>query len=627
MRQSAAQTFWPKGKQAWRGIVTEVAERGKTFRLTVDLHSRIFGNYWIPADGCVETVLLKNSSKNNAVRTGDALMFYGQIEQLRNEGNPGEFDYAAYLRHKGIKGQVFAAGYWCKLPSTTSFKLQADLPCEERFRIYFLRLRNHLTERYATFPLNENERQVLAAMTLGDKAQLSHQVRQVFSRTGVSHVLALSGLHLGILVFLLLALFRPFLKRQRGKVVIVTSTLLLIWSFVFLTGMSISLMRAAVMYSLYLLMLLQKRPSNGLNSLAIAAILLLILWPNAIFDIGFQLSFLAVGSILVFQPAYQQIKPKKRGLAIITDFLYVSLAAQLATAPLVAYYFHLFPTYFLASNIVAIPCLYVLLGSSLLFFLFPFVAPLQSILVKFISEAVILMDSGLTQISLWPHAVFELYPTVGEVVITYLLIGTVIFYFITYRTRYLSLCLCMTATLICSNLYKKRADRIPCEVVFYNSYHNSSIHFIASADHSWLWALHPNTIKKDLNYIACNFWKQYDIAEPTVFKNSINTQPLKCQDGIINFRKVRVAVLSDQRWQNRTATVPIKVNYLYLCRGFKGSLSNIKRLFCPCLVVLDSSLSEYWSERFKAECKELHWPFHDISEQGGFTQLVSEKEE
>lgn len=286
----------------------------------------------------------------------------------------------------------------------------------ERCRVFFLQERSHLLKHLSDAGLDGEAYAVVAAMSLGDKSALTHEVKNAYAVSGASHVLALSGLHMGI-IYMLLSFFLP---RRRWPAVSQLLLLLAMWTFVFLVGLPVSAIRAAVMLSVYALLSLGHRDRMSVNTLAFAAIMILMWRPDTLFDISFQLSFMAVWSILVFVPLLERLVPAEylmshRCVKWLWGLVTVSCAAQLGVAPLVAYYFGCFPTYFLLTNFVVIPTAFVIL----------LLALLSWVSSSFI-HLLLLIVQGLNAVLFWiaslPGASIDgLHPSVLQVVLVYVL--------------------------------------------------------------------------------------------------------------------------------------------------------------------------------------------------------------
>ena len=327
------------------------------------------------------------------------------------------------LVRQGFAGQ-------CYVPEKrwTSFS-KPSLRClsmTDRSRLRFLRWRHVLLQHYRLLGAEDDSYAVLAAMTLGDKSALSRELRDTYSVTGASHILALSGLHLGILYMLLSYLL---LSRYRQRVWSQAVLVLSVWAFAFLVGLPVSVVRSATMISLFALFSVGHRPHLSVNLLCLAALIILLFNPYALFDVGFQLSFVSVASILLLLPLFapdpfpqaaSAPSPTvfRRLSAVVVSMLTVSLVAQVGVAPLIAYYFGRFSTYFLLTNLIVLPAAYLILCGTLLMLLMPFVAP-----------AVLWVVGGLNHILAWVaqlplSSINDLHPSWVQVVVYYLLIAS-----------------------------------------------------------------------------------------------------------------------------------------------------------------------------------------------------------
>lgn len=262
-----------------------------------------------------------------------------------------DFDYRMWLLRHGYSATTFIPSYsWHgKVVSLSA------LSHVERARLVALRYREQLLGRYRELSFGGNEYAVAAAMTLGDKTSLSDGLKEAYSISGASHVLALSGLHLGIIYTMLMLLFRG----RRGRWLGVVPVVLAVWAYVFIVGMSVSVLRSAVMLTVYSFVSLLNRDRMSVNTLALAAVILLIVNPMNVYDVGFQMSFMAVLFIFIFmRPVYSLLSARLLKFPVLKwlwSLVAVSVSAQIGVAPLVAYYFGRFSCYFLLTNIIVVP--------------------------------------------------------------------------------------------------------------------------------------------------------------------------------------------------------------------------------------------------------------------------------
>ena len=306
----------------------------------------------------VRASILRDTVQNRWQRlhVGDGITATSLLEPPHNFAG-STFDYAAWLRQSGFAAETFIFyNSWRKAEiDLTSLSYMQRATVEAR------RIREKLLERYRCYGADGSSYAVLAAMTLGDKSALSKELREDYSIAGASHVLALSGLHLSIIYTILLLLTFGYRRRWLPQVLI----MLAVWSYVVLVGMSASVVRSAVMLTIVSMVMILNRGSVLLNSLSFAAFVMLLWNPLTLYDIGFEMSFMAVLGIAMLEPL---MRPRHLPKNIFQKLLYmiwgvisVSIAAQVGTAPLVAYYFGRFSCYFIITNLIVIPCATIIL--------------------------------------------------------------------------------------------------------------------------------------------------------------------------------------------------------------------------------------------------------------------------
>lgn len=317
------------------------------------------------------------------------------------------------------------AGIWLAVTLFGMIIIQYPLPdcvLVHRTGERMLAYREQLLLQYQQGGIGADSYAVVAAMTLGDKSALTSTIRESFNITGAGHVLAISGLHLGILYMMVSFLVRGLRLRMVTQIV----TILLIWAFAFLVGMTASVVRSATMLTIYGLLSLGYRQKMSVNVLAFTAIVLLVIHPQSLFDIGFQMSFLAVLAILLFFPLFNSIFSERwlmehRLVRWLWGMTALSLSAQIGVAPIIAFYFHRFSTCFLLSNFVVIPCAYLIIIGALLLFITKL-----SVFATALTTITTFMSHALDTIATLPYASIDnLYPTLLQTILIYIFIGCV----------------------------------------------------------------------------------------------------------------------------------------------------------------------------------------------------------
>ena len=267
---------------------------------------------------------------------------------------PDEIDYNRPLRQQGVTAEALIE--------------PEDITCsyyEPGILNSIFRFRMSVTRVIATTSLSPDAKNFLITILTGDKSYLTSDSRDIFSHTGLAHILALSGLHVGILSWLIFITLLP-LHLTGARRLRIFITIIILWLFAMMTGLSPSVVRAVIMATLFLIATMLERVRNPFNSLCFAAIIILLFSPNALFTIGFQLSFISVATILLFAEKINFVKPDKKIAHTAVSYITVSLAAMLGTGIVSAYYFGIFPIYFIIANVVASLLLPILLGTGII---------------------------------------------------------------------------------------------------------------------------------------------------------------------------------------------------------------------------------------------------------------------
>ncbi|MCI7579178.1 MAG: ComEC/Rec2 family competence protein [Prevotella sp.] len=286
-------------------------------------------------------------------------------------------------------------------------------------------VRQDVTDLYIANGLEGDELAVVSAMTLGDKRFIDRSLRNEYSRAGVAHVLALSGTHLAFLYFVLMLIVG---WSRVGRFVVIAT----IWCYVVIVGMPVSAVRAAIMLSIFTLTEVLKPGSDRLDVLVTTIMIMVLVNPRIILDVGFQLSIMSVGAIIVICPLLNGLLPpefhsRHHYLSKIWGMVSVGLAAQLGTAPLVAFYFHSLPCWFIISNLIVVPLTTLLLyGALAIVMLWP-LSFIQLWLVKAAGLIAWVMNVTVEFISQLPLAAIDgIRLSVLQVIICYILIAVLL---------------------------------------------------------------------------------------------------------------------------------------------------------------------------------------------------------
>ncbi len=612
------QASWLPERTFYQGVVVDSLKSGEHTRTyEVALLEEMDSGGWHPRRERVILAVRKENA-DSPPRTGDAVVFYGRMRSPRNQGNPGEFDYASWMLKKGVGGEIYSGGDYKRCSELAEKRLLRQLDVWTSLRIYALKIRYSLLGKYTSAGITGDEYGLLAAMTLGDRHGLSREMQSLFSRSGVSHVLALSGLHLGILVSLLLFLLSPLLKSGRGRWMAGGVCVVFIWMFALVAGLGVSLQRAAVMYTLFLLFFVRREQGVPLDHLARAAVILLVFRPVSLLEISFQLSFLSVFFILFLRPVYLDILSYMgiRRNTVVGDFLYVSLAAQFATAPLVAYVFHVFSLTFLFGNMVMIPATYLLLGAALLFFLCSLIPGVAAFVGDCMTVVMRMVRAFLEGLDSLPYSAVDVFPSVMTVLLCYILMFLLVRLWSKRTSRAFVQVLAVVFLLVMSVWGGVAGGKISPQIVFYNMSSCPAVHFISSASHSALWSPDSQIAKDRTAGIARTFWKSRRMASPVYFKDDYRSPYLSYNHGVVLFGGKRIALVYRNIYDGMVVRQPLEVDALYLCRDCCTPLEELCRIFRPRLLVLDASLFDKRCAEYVRAADSLGIRHHNIKEQG-----------
>ncbi len=301
---------FPEEKLGYQAVLlTQPQPTAKTMRAEA-LVLRRFSEDSLWMSGKKIRLSLWKDTVSMRLKVGDALSFRASVQPLRPLGNPYEFDYAGYLKRAGFVGEAMLfQKQWQVIPrkSEDYISLYREVSLWQRTKLFFLTLRQQVVERMKADGLSGETFAVYAALTMGEKAFLSEDTEDLYSRTGTTHILALSGMHLSILMFFFYYLFAHGLKYSRWRWVFCFLAVMLVWSYTLLAGLPVSLVRASVMYSFSMCGMMIYRRGFTLNILFWTASLMLLIDPDTLRDVGFQLSFAAMLGILLLQKRIESL--------------------------------------------------------------------------------------------------------------------------------------------------------------------------------------------------------------------------------------------------------------------------------------------------------------------------------
>ncbi len=566
---------------------------------------------WSKSSGKLLLYCKKDSTAPELIY-GDVLVIKNTLREIVPTQNPYEFDYKRYLRfHQIYHNAYLKTGEW---------ELTGRGEGNKAFALIYS-LRNNLLQLIAEEIKTENEKGVCEALLLGYTAELNDEIISAYSSTGAMHVLAVSGLHVAI-IYLVLNFMFSFLNRNRfQKIFRALLILFLIWCYAIITGLSPSVLRASVMFTIIIGSKAMLRNASIYNTLACSCFILLCYNPYLITEVGFQLSYLAVVGIVYLQP-------KIYGLMIFRNWLLdkawmitaVSIAAQIFTFPLGLLYFHQFPVYFLFSNLIVIPLTTLIIYVGITMFITSSFSPVITHYIGYITfELTRITNEFLFFIEHLRYALIKgITISIGEAYIVYMMIFFIIAV-IVERIRSF-----VIPVLICVLLYFSFRSfqniKIQNETAL-TVYHIPGKTAIEFRNGHELILLADSSLSVDENrmlfHIRHSWWahriNNYEITtDLSEVKNPLISQiEHHLSFNILQFGDKRIAIISNPINEIRSE-IKLKVDYLIVCKNPRLYVNELTRCFEFEKLIFDSSNPKWKTDLWIRDCRELKIPYHAV---------------
>ncbi len=375
-----------------------ISAKEKSYKALATFNAVYNNGIWQNVEGDLLLYFRKDSSMPN-VHYGSQIMLTKNVASIVNAGNPGGFNYARYCSFQDIHYQAFL--------SDNDFTILPTIQTNW-FTNALINIRTNVLEILKKNIKSQNELSIAEALLIGYRNELDRDLVRAYSNTGVVHIIAISGLHLGMIYGLLIFLFKPFSRYKISKILKPITIIFILWMFSFIAGMAPSILRSAIMFTCIVIADSLGKRSNIYNGLAISALIILIINPFSLWDVGFQLSYSAVLSIVVFSPYVKKwFYFKNKLLKGFWELNAITLSAQILTLPIVLYHFHQFPNLFLFANIFAVPFSGLILYAELLLLIFSFWASAASLIGKGIEWGITVLNKFILNIDALPFAVWE----------------------------------------------------------------------------------------------------------------------------------------------------------------------------------------------------------------------------
>jgi competence protein ComEC len=589
-------------------ITLPADERERSWKISARIAEVKTSMGWAQRSGNV-LIYLPKADFPRPFSNGDKILVKGAPQPVKAPANPGEFDYRNFLANRHIHHQHYIRGEQVKFLNHTSPN--------------WVQQHAHAARTWAdgllkTYIHGEREQALASALVLGVTDGLDSELLNAYSATGTLHVLAVSGLHVGIIYWMILIVFRPLQRHESSKWILSALSLLILWAYALVTGLSPSVLRAVTMFSFMALARPWNQRTNIYNILAASAFCLLAYDPYMILSVGFQLSYLAVLGIVSLQPGiYRLWEPTYWLWDEIWKISAVSIAAQLATFALGLYYFHQFPNYFLISNLFAIPGSFLVLIIGLVMMMVSFTSPAAAALGWLLEWIIKAMNGIIFSIEMIPFSLTEnVYINPLQCWAIVLMIGLIYLWIQTKKRKYavgLAL-LCLVFSLAQWKHFQE--DVWVNKVTVYSIPGHSAIDFMENG-HAYF--LFDSALSGDAQ--KAKFHISPNRIKGGVAKVSPADPFIRQQEGCtVMVWKGRTIV----QLYNEDFRIPpnLKVDYLIISNNAIKNLSAVVSVIEAKEFIVDSSNSFYRAERLLREAEKYGIEIFSVLHHGAFDLTI-----
>ncbi len=542
-------------------------------------------------------IILLNIKKNDLydqLQIDDQIALKSTFSELPSPTNPYQFDYKNHLEQRDIYKQI----------STSYDQISLLRSYPSSINGYAAAFRDHIKVKLNKAGFKGDEQAVMNALLLGQRQDIDNELYEAYARAGVIHILAVSGLHVGIILLILNEILKPIKYLKHGRIIKALTIIIGLWCFAVITGLSPSVTRAVTMFSLLTIAMHLKRPTNTYNTLAISAFILLLVDPKNLFKVGFQMSYLAVLSIVFFHPLLSKLwHTKNRVMKFIWNTFTVTISAQLGVLPLSLYYFHQFPGLFFVANLVIVPLLGLILSIGILTITLSLLNSLPHWLSTLYQRMIYHLNTFVTFISEQQQFIItNISFDFIEVISLYLFIICAGLYII--KRSYKRIKILLISIILLQGIFillklKYKNERL---VIF----HKTRETIIAIDYHSSLY------VYKDFDSSIVEVPKC--ISDYQIGNHIKNTYENSLQSAF-KFRNHSLLIVDSLAIYNIKS---LKPDFILLRNSPKINLDRLIDTIKPIKIIADGSNYRTYIERWKLTCRKRKLPFHYTGEKGAF---------
>lgn len=581
-------------------------EKKKSVKILVDIEKNEHGERM----GKSAILYLQKSSEALALTIGDVLLIHAHFTRITPPMNPYSFDNHEYMKRKGIYFTTY-------VPTTNWLYLQHHTM--KPLKCLAHRLQRLFSSLFRKNGLNGEEYAIITAILLGNDETLEPELKAQYAAAGVSHILCVSGMHVGIIFMIINTLLQPLDCFPKLKLLKMMFLIVFIWLYAHITGLAPSVMRAATMFTFVIFGQQLNYRTDVFHSLFASLFFLLIINPLLILEIGFQMSYLAVFGIVLIQPRIANLwKVKNKIGKYFWDLITVSCAAQFATAPLSVYYFGQFPNYFLLSNLAVISLSFVIVISGVVVLIFSWCTWVVSFFGMILSMEIKMMNGIIAFINTLPYSVTDMLSLqFYQVVLIYGMIFFIFLFFIK-KNKYLKYCsLSIILLLGVSLLYEKNKTDNFSNIVIYSAEKSTALHLVSGHSAYLLLDSLSKNSPAFYNFNVKNFERMQQIKSQYV---DIDTNEffapnlLKLRNFIV-FQNQKIFVLSGKQ-KLFPSNNKMKINTLYVRNNARIPFSKLLSSIQFDNVVVDGSNSPFYEKSWCDSCLKYQIPCYSTRKSG-----------
>lgn len=581
-------------------------EKKNSYKANADVYAVVNGERLIKTTGSIIIYFQKQDDVLQRLKVGTTIVFRNRLQSIKNSGNPGGFDYQRYCLFKDITHQMYlsAHDYVVKPMQTRS-----------RFERLLQESRQGIIEVLRKYLPDKREAAVAEALLIGYRDDIDRELLQAYVNTGVVHVIAISGMHLGLIYGLLILLLKPIQRRRNTKALRGVVILLALWLFALLSGAGASILRSAVMFSFIVIGESIRRPVSVYHSLSASAFFLLCRNPFFLWDVGFQLSYAAVLSIVLFyRPVSNWLYSRYNLFNRIWKLLSVTIAAQILTIPLSAFHFHQVSNLFLVSNLIVVPLSAIILYSEIGLVMLSFSETIATLIGKAVNWLLGLMNEYIRLVNHIPFVVSrDIAFSLWDAVFLFVIIACAAGWLMQMKKRMLFYTLGSLSVFCIIRLAESELVKRQHKVVVYNIPNQTFVDFIAGKEG---FSMGDSALLADPLLFSYNVQPArilWSVSPSDTLKN------LKIDAPYYYFKGKRI-LLVDSTHPGFGARLdsPIELDLIILTKNINIRISALHQLFrCP-QYVFDGSNRLWKIHQWKNECDSLHLRRHSVPEDGAF---------